>query len=114
MKNVFEKIVDRLEELKSEKEIGSHKVMIKEAIEIVNQVAGEYGKDGWIPISSGNLPDENTKVWCINADGETMAGCVRWDEDEQDFTAWGRIGAYNDWMPQVVAWMSIVPYKEGD
>ena len=43
-----------------------------------------------------------------------MAGCVRWDEDEQDFTAWGRIGAYNDWMTQVVAWMSIVPYKEGD
>lgn len=30
-----DKVVERLEKLKNEKEIGSHKVMVKEAIEIV-------------------------------------------------------------------------------
>ena len=32
-----DKVVERLEELKSEKDIGSHKVMIKEAIDIVKE-----------------------------------------------------------------------------
>lgn len=45
MQGVFEKIKERLDKLKTETEIGSHKVMIKEAIEIVDQVADEYGKD---------------------------------------------------------------------
>lgn len=35
VKKEVQDIVDRLEELKEEKAIGSHKVMIKEAIEIV-------------------------------------------------------------------------------
>ena len=35
VKKEVQDIVDRLEELKEEKTIGSHKVMIKEAIEIV-------------------------------------------------------------------------------
>ena len=35
VKREVQDIVDRLEELKEEKTIGSHKVMIKEAIEIV-------------------------------------------------------------------------------
>ena len=130
MKEAFSKIVDKLEEEKKEYSelVTVHfrqrngrlayvykekELAINDAIEIVNQVAEEYGNDGWIPISSGNLPDENTKVWCINADGETMAGCVRLDDDEQDFIAWGG-HAYYDWLPQVVAWMPIVPYKEGE
>jgi DNA modification methylase len=67
--------------------------------------------NGWIPISSGNLPYIYTQVLCCNDSGEVMVGRISWDEDSEDFVAWGRIGAYNDWMPQVVAWMPIVPYK---
>lgn len=80
---------------------------------------GQYEKgyaDGvnvskWIPISRGNLPDIYTQVLCCNDSGEVMVGRISWDEDSEDFVAWGSIGAYNDWMPQVVAWMPIVPYK---
>ena len=135
MKEVFEKIIKLLDERYFANRHTYHNdawnVGIDQAINIVNRVANEYsnseiqnksdGKDtnvpsndGWIPISSGNLPDERIDVLCCNDDGKIMVGHIYWDEDEQDFIAWGRIGAYNDWMPQVVAWMPIVPYKEGE
>ena len=143
MKEAFKKIVERLEERKGEDICDNiscvechkryktdsrdscylpiQKLVYDNTIEIVNEVAEEFGtdiyvgsNDGWIPISSGNLPDERIDVLCCNDDGKIMVGHIYWDEDEQDFIAWGRIGAYNDWMPQVVAWMPIVPYKEGE
>ena len=66
MKEFVEKLIGRLEELKEEKEIGSHKVMIKETISIVNQLAEEMGvskmeNTTWIPCSE-RLPIVETKV----------------------------------------------------
>ena len=69
-----------------------------------------YYNNGWIPISSGNLPNERKEVWCVNAHGAYMAGRLYWHPDKEDYIC--RNGF--DWMTQVVAWMPIVPYKEGD
>lgn len=60
MKEVFEKIIERLHnaggcDADCEYDKGWDSA-IGEAIEIVNQVAEEYG-DGWIPVSSGKLPE---------------------------------------------------------
>lgn len=44
MDKAFEKIMKQLEKLKDEKEIGSHKVIIKEAQGIVQKVAEEYSE----------------------------------------------------------------------
>ena len=58
-----DKVVEELGKLKNEKTIGSHKVMIKEAIEIVKQEAEQFGTDinvgsnGWIPCSE-RLPED--------------------------------------------------------
>lgn len=68
----------------------------------------EENNSKWIPISSGNLPDENTKVWCINSVGETMSGYVRWSQKLEDFMC---LTVY-DYMSEVVAWMPIPEFKQ--
>ena len=63
--NAFEKIKETLEEEKHPEQFGGWEtIRIDRAIEIVNQVAEEYSSkssssenDGWIPCSSGILPD---------------------------------------------------------
>ena len=70
MNKAFEKILERLEKLRQEqiKELCEHKDftsemqamrghnILQDAKKIVQEVAEEY-KDGWIPVSSGILPD---------------------------------------------------------
>lgn len=78
MKEVFEKIKERLEEKIFKAELHdfgwegqtvNNLLCLGDAIEIVNQVAEEYSNseipnmsDGWIPCSSGELPDSNVEV----------------------------------------------------
>lgn len=76
MQRAFDLIVERLEEETYDMEICEEQfdmnrpyfkdvpykmVKIDDVKKIVNQVAEEYG-DGWIPVSSGKLPEENAKV----------------------------------------------------
>lgn len=97
MNKAFEKILERLEELKNEKEIGSHKVIVKEAKEIVREVAEEY-KGGWIPCEKG-MPDENIEVDVTikEIDGSTYTK-----------TSWLQEGQWvvkkNPLEPKVIAW----------
>lgn len=79
MQKYFEKIIEWLEEQQEEyiKDYNRHgdgedyriSLIYDRAIEIVNQVAEEFGSDinvgsndGWIPVSSGKLPDTNEAV----------------------------------------------------
>ena len=62
MKEVFQKIVERLEELDRK----TFRISPKDAIEIVNQVA-EKCNDGWIPCSE-RLP-ENIKTVIMDVKG---------------------------------------------
>lgn len=91
MQRAFDLIVERLETKKTElyeitakcnvtQEVRNinhgYVVAMSHAIEIVNQVASEYG-DGWIPVSSGKLPEDNKPVLCwvrstTIASGETF------------------------------------------
>ena len=71
MQEVFEKIINRLSNLKSNKGFGGTiqtmyaDGMIDKAIEIVKQEAEQFGTDtnvgsnGWIPCSSGVMPRAN-------------------------------------------------------
>lgn len=99
MQEYFEKIKERLENAKgvafltlantgdSMKDVVYDEVMVymNTAIEIVNQVAEEYGKDinvpgndGWIPVSSGKLPDNGKRCWVTY---EWANGTLHVDED---------------------------------
>jgi len=61
MQRVFKKIIERLEEKKSNYNAETEAFWnFREAIEIVNQVASEC--DGWIPVSSGVMPEERQSI----------------------------------------------------
>ena len=99
MQEIFEKIKERLER-ERDIHIRAYDVAIQtheragyasyaracdEAIEIVNQVAEEYGKDinvpgndGWIPVSSGMLPENGKRCWVTY---EWANGTLHVDED---------------------------------
>lgn len=76
MQKYFEKIKERLAAEKThetfcDKEVGFNKG-IRKAIEIVNQVAEEFAtdtnvgnNDGWIPVSSGKLPEAEEEVYIV-------------------------------------------------
>ena len=71
MKEAFEKIIERLEKVRDEREFVAEHTLdvfpdgqvpgLEKAIEIVNQVAEEYNQ-GWIPCSVG-LPKAHIEVW---------------------------------------------------
>ena len=84
MQKYFEKIIERLEDTKGiafltlantgdkMKDVVYDEVLVymNTAIEIVNQVAEEYGKDinapsndGWIPCDSGKMPEREEACW---------------------------------------------------
>lgn len=69
MQEIFEKIKERLEANSVSGQYGNEyveSVFLNQAIEIVNQVEEEYSNsetpnksdDGWIPVSSGKLPEQ--------------------------------------------------------
>lgn len=58
MNKVFEKILERLEgDCVSPSGYPGYMIDLEDACNIVKEVAEEY-KDGWIPCSSGSLPDD--------------------------------------------------------
>ena len=72
MKEAFEKIIERLEELieqtyykavDGDTEAGIRNMVYHRAKAIVNQVAEEYN-DGWIPVSE-RLPDGDREVYIV-------------------------------------------------
>lgn len=128
MKEAFEKIKERLEEQKkimfgayetstwTPNKIGFHSSAsaYADAIEIVNQVAEEYGKDGWIPCSSGNLPNSNGwyECWymvsCVCNKKEYEPKTLYWEDHLWLY----RPNSFS--MPTkeyVVAWKPIAPYQ---
>ena len=85
----------------------------KQAIEIVQEVAKEYGKDtnvrsdGWIPVEQ-KLPKEDERVLCFHSHGFSDCGVLigkTWccDMDE-----------YAIKRDNVIAWMPIAPYQKGE
>ena len=84
--NAFEKIKERLKSkhipylgLDNSVPYGTEMVKLFDTIEIVNQVAEEYSSkssslenDGWIPVSSGNMPETEEPCWITydDADGK--------------------------------------------
>lgn len=75
MQEVFEKIIERLESKYTEavckksepcdypETIGCcYDKAINKAVEIVKQAAAEYNNNGWIPVESGKLPENEKEV----------------------------------------------------
>ena len=119
MKEAFSKIIERLEELSQWHQeygdtIGYAYRAFDSAIEIVNQVAEEYGKDGWIPCSSGNFPNSNGwyECWymvsCVCNKKEYEPKTLYWEDHLWLY----RPNSFS--MPTkeyVVAWKPIAPYQ---
>ena len=123
MQRAFEKIIERLEDKReiAEKEMEKcifkglpyhdsteGKVIgIKNAIEIVNQVASEYG-GGWIPVSSGKLPD------CC----DTYLCTAKWLDETVELYYRMRDNSWVDIYEceyEVIAWQyKPEPYKESE
>ena len=70
MREVFEKILDKLDRLRPHGIMGKYADEIcDEAISIVKEVAEEYN-NGWIPVSSGKLPEDGDKLFLVIANGK--------------------------------------------
>ena len=110
MQEVFEKIKERLEEevISLEDNYGDLVECIPSKIvfEIVNQVEDEYKYNGWIPVSSGNLPRR----------GECVSATVLVESQKRRFVS--QI-LYDDiWLEgdaKMIAWQPLPePYKESE
>lgn len=109
MQEVFEKIIENLEERSKEYNSGvrlhgkPEEMHTCEAIEIVKQAAADYN-DGWIPCSSGKLPKENeyvrATIWC----GSEWIGCYR----DGKWFVYGSAGLAE---ATVLAWQPTEPYQ---
>ena len=124
MREVFKKIIDRLEERASflsdctkygnkdaEQQRKSYSTMmmyevadlVDDLIEIVKQESAEYN-NGWIPCSSGKLPKENeyvrATIWC----GSEWIGCYR----DGKWFVYGSAGLAE---ATVLAWQPTEPYQ---
>lgn len=111
---MIEKILERLEALTHDNPmVTDNYILRKEAIEIVQEVAKEYGKDtnvrsnGWIPHSE-RLPEDDSDV------------LVEFEDGGHDVAWYDNFGWDSFYMqecphkPKVVAWMPIVPYQKGE
>ena len=102
MQEVFEKIINGLNKLP---DIGFAVGMIlrKKAIEIVKQAAAEYS-NGWIPCSSGRLPEENKDVEVTVEETSDVTGRKRY----YNARSWLQDGQWvikkNPYNPTVIAW----------
>ena len=114
MNKAFEKILDGIESLKSNKRFGGTiqtmyaDVMLDKAKQIVQGVAEEY-KDGWIPCSE-RLPEE-----CI----EVLVSVKEIDGSFYTRTSWVQDGSWvikkTPLQPTVIAWQPLPePFKESD
>jgi hypothetical protein len=101
MKEFIEKLIARLEEEKGKVVIDGKEMYqedyfidIDDAIEIVNQLAGEH-KGGWIPCSE-RLPEYNQAVLTCEEDGWISVNFnIQFNGKKNDFEC----GYYTAWMP---------------
>ena len=123
MNKAFEKILEKLEELRQKqiKELCEHKDftsemqsmrghnILQDAKKIVQEVAEEYN-NSWIPCSE-RLPEEYT-VLCCDKYGEIMVGHPYFDEvSDTNYSA----ESDNEMMYNCVAWQPLPePFKERD
>lgn len=108
MQDIFEKIIEKLEEEKvkgiydSSSIIGEKNVWYK-AIEIVKQEAEQYN-NGWIPCSD-RLPEANQMVLATEKDSEYVILCCY-----EFFEGYGY--GFNGSNGNVIAWMELPqPYQ---
>ena len=118
MQEVFEKIIEKLNskkayfqrfyecEGKSEHDAGLNKstqLAFDDAIEIVKQEAEKYN-NGWIPCSSGRLPEENADVEVTVEEIADNVGGKRY----YNVRSWLQDGHWvikkNPYNPTVIAW----------
>ena len=104
MQEVFEKIIERLEEDKEHTFDGC--INKRFAIEIVKQEAEKYN-GGWIPLSE-RLPEEYT-VLCCDKYGEIIVGHPYFDEvSDTNYSS----ESDNEMMYNCVAWQPLPsPYQ---
>lgn len=111
MQKAFEKIIERLEEyptysfgvslLNTEEYI-----KVSDLVEIVNQVASEYG-GGWIPVSSGKLPKIYEPVLVCNREGRVFVRCINWISRGRE-----KIPRWSQCSSGIIAWQPLPPvYK---
>ncbi len=118
MQEVFEKIIEKLEEKivitwKHDYD-GGRKDAFNEAIEIVKQAAAEFN-NGWIPCSSGKLPDEGDEFYpmCFVTldNGAVCLGVYRYD-DKQWYTKMIKDETLYTTKRNVIAWQPLPePYQ---
>lgn len=107
MQEVFEKIIEKLDELIDCNPIDGYEkgrnCAVSEAIEIVKQEAEQYN-NGWISCSSGRLPEENTDVEVTVEEIADDVGGKRY----YNVRSWLQDGQWvikkNPYKPTVIAW----------
>ena len=113
MNKAFEKILERLEEMRRKSCIpdikGYCQTTISRAEAIVQEVAEEYN-NSWIPCSE-RLPEEYT-VLCCDKYGEMIVGHPYFDEvSDTNYSA----ESDNEMMYNCIAWQPLPePYKESE
>ena len=108
--NIFEKIVERLEEEKYQNSFFGSELLINKAIEIVNQVAEEYN-NGWIACSE-RLPRIGEQVMVCNRYGSVFTSHITYLNPRVDIH-----GECHDFGSHygVIAWQPLPEaYKEGE
>ena len=110
MQEVFEKIIEKLEERSKEYNSGvrlhgkPEEMLTCEAIEIVKQAAEEYD-DGWIPVEE-RLPDvpegtedDDCPEFNVTIKGASRAAILRCSSDGTWFDEFGHVYPVIAWQP---------------
>ena len=114
MKEFIDKLISRLEEMKNtgsvtKTEMLITKACVNKAIEIVNELAGEY-KGGWIPCSENQPPKPrfNEDTYLIQQSEVVTPFSAYWNGE-----CWTDV--LYDEIENVIAWMPLpAPYTEGE
>lgn len=111
MQEVFEKIIEKIGDYLFEKYCIEADTKIDD---IVKQAAAEYN-NGWIPCSSGKLPEENVDVEVTVEEIADEVGGKRY----YNVRSWLQDGKWvikkNPYHPTVIAWKyPTKPYQEGE
>ena len=119
MKEFIEKLIGRLdvlEQVRLDMHDWQGQSAVSDAIEIVNQLAEEYGKDinvttnGWI-LCSERLPEDTSFVLCTEKDTKEIY--VGWHDDIEDVGS--RWFDFSGFSMDVIAWQPLpAPYTKGE
>lgn len=125
-KEFTEKLISRLKERSKEYNSGvrlhgkPEEMLTYEAIEIVNQVAEEFAtdtnvgnKDGWIPVSSGKLPEVEGNYLVTRKSGKVNIGMFVFFANGGFFNPYDDLIRFPD--KKVIAWKSLSePYRPSE